>query len=206
MKTVAVLVALSTGIASFARTSGDRDRSADLTEHWASIGWGGYPWVQFNNFIPGLRHSDYAFSTDTPVKDIYTDYFSDFRSTGTISGEFGWNIGRWFSTDIDLSLTPLWTDKFNGDTGTKISTVFACAIQLMPEARLMYVNRSKFKFYSSLGVGVAIYPGSYEEQKVQPAIQVNPLGFEFGGKVFGSAKFGIGTEFFGLKLGVGYRF
>ena len=41
---------------------------------------------------------------------------------------------------------------------------------------------------------------------VVPDIQLNPIGVEFGRRFFGMAEMGVGVNYFGGRLGIGYRF
>ena len=78
-------------------------------------------------------------------------------------------------------------------------------IPLTVVGRFNYVKNPAFKLYSSLEAGAFFsFSGGFS---VVPDIQLNPLGAEFGGqKLFGLFELGFGMNYFGAKVGMGYRF
>lgn len=71
--------------------------------------------------------------------------------------------------------------------------------------RCNYLNRPAVKLYGSLEAGVFLPIGTGDFQVV-PNIQLNPIGVEFGRRLFGLVELGIGLNYVPVRIGVGYRF
>lgn len=172
--------------------------------HWWAAGLGGVP------ILSGLKNqlSPSYVEAGPLISGIYREYRGPLYTTGNIWGEYGWNLFRAFSLSVSAAFTPYWAGYYDGYSGEKTHTAFSCTFWAVCEARLMYVNRPKFRFFSSLdlGVGAGIATGNNRSSDVSAIIQLNPIGLEFGDKWFGRLQLGIGVEHMGAQIGFGHRF
>ena len=177
----------------------------EAPSNWWSAGISGMP---FPYTLPYSNHTT-GYADGYPViKNIYTNYRGPMYTTGNISGQYGWNLFRAFSVAASAAFTPYWTCYYDGYTKEKIRNGFSCTLWVVGEARLMYVNRPRIRFFSSLdlGIGVGIKTGRDGASDMSMVLQLNPIGLEFGDRWFGSLKFGVGVEYMGAQIGFGHRF
>ena len=66
------------------------------------------------------------------------------------------------------------------------------------------LNRPKVKLYGSIEAGVLLSAGDSLDLAFDA--QLNPIGVEYGTKFFGMLEAGVGMNYFGGRIGVGYRF
>lgn len=179
-----------------------KDSGQQAPEHWWAVGLSGYPTVGIL-----YNHHDYYPHSEN-IKQMYADYDGTSYSLGNISAEYGWNFRRVFSLALNAGFTPIWNSRFDGYSHERKSVNFASVIYFTGEARFAYVNKPKFRFYSSLelGFGAGIHTGDNGGSDATVMFQINPLGFEFGDKWFGRLKFGVGIESIGAQIGFGHRF
>lgn len=84
------------------------------------------------------------------------------------------------------------------------SATFLNFIPLTVIGRCNYLNRPAVKLYGTLEAGGMFTVGG--DFSVVPDVQLNPIGVEFGRRFFGMVEAGVGINYFGGRLGVGYRF
>ncbi len=77
-------------------------------------------------------------------------------------------------------------------------------IPLTAVGRCNYLYRPKVKLYGSLEAGALFVAGDGFE--VVGNVQLNPIGVEFGKNFFGMAELGIGLNYVGARVGMGFRF
>lgn len=86
-------------------------------------------------------------------------------------------------------------------------------LTIMPEVRAFWFQRRHFGMYSRLAIGFSLVhlkqklDGVYKHMYIDPAIELVPIGFDFGGKHWrGKVElYNIGQTFLG-SVGIGYRF
>ena len=203
MKRLPLILAIITATicSSTAQAFNYKGSEQQAPDHWWAVGLSGYPTV---GIFGHLGYYDYIYN----IKRMYADYDGASYSLGNISAEYGWNFSRAFSLALNAGFTPIWNSRFDGYTHERKSVNFASVIYFTGEARFTYVNKPKFRFYSSveLGMGAGIKTGDNGGSDASFVLQVNPLGFEFGDKWFGRVKFGVGVENIGAQIGFGHRF
>lgn len=96
-------------------------------------------------------------------------------------------------------------------------------ISLLPGAKFTYLNKGIFHMYSTVSLGAAMAFSSTTvtttneetgdktsettpDNGVKFAFQLTPLGFAFGNDFYGFLDMGLGSEYSGLRAGIGYRF
>lgn len=189
------------------------------------IGIAGTPSSQINYFYSGNAfgsYSYYDFEDDSKLSTIYRDYYGPVSTSGVITLGADFEIKKWLALSIDLGITPLWHDLYNGVTDKKIGSKSGVALQVIPSAKFYYLKRSNIRLYGSIGCGVGKYfnfdrlkysysSGSgyeYVDESIQFEFQEAPIGLEisFLKKHFAFAEFGFGTMYCGMRAGVGYKF
>lgn len=93
-------------------------------------------------------------------------------------------------------------DKTTGDVKNR---AYFTLLPVTAIGRCNYLNRPAVKLYGSLEAGV-FFPIDDGEFQIVPNLQLNPIGVEFGRKLFGMVELGIGMNYVPLRVGLGYRF
>lgn len=90
------------------------------------------------------------------------------------------------------------------ETGEIVSREnFVKVLSVMPQFRLNYLPRKNFCLYGTAAIGALYF---FDDNKVYPGFQINPFGMEFGKNVFGYFEIGVGSNYFGVRTGLGFRF
>lgn len=110
---------------------------------------------------------------------------------------------RW-SVGISTGYTGCVWNIVDKDTRDVHSSSVHSFVPINAIGRCNYLNRPKVKLYGSLEAGVLLSAG--ESLGIAPDVQLNPIGVEFGSRVFGMAELGVGMNYTGLRLGLGFRF
>lgn len=125
----------------------------------------------------------------------------DFPPYASIEGLYSFNQ-KW-SAGMSLGYCGFVAKVFNADKTEKSSS----AVTLIPVTavgRCNYLSRPAVRLYGSLEAGVMLNISG--EFQVIPAVQLNPIGVEFGRSFFGLVEAGVGFNYTGLRVGAGYRF
>ena len=91
------------------------------------------------------------------------------------------------------------------DTRAVHSSSYLNFVPVNAIGRCNYLSRPKVKLYGSLEAGVLLSVGGDSLDLAFDA-QLNPIGVEFGERLFGMAEAGVGMNYFGGRIGIGYRF
>ena len=84
------------------------------------------------------------------------------------------------------------------------SKTYLTFVPLTVTGRCNYLNRPKVRLYGSLEAGALFALG--KGVSVAPDFQLNPFGVDFGTDFFGTVEFGLGMQYTGVRVGLGYRF
>lgn len=84
------------------------------------------------------------------------------------------------------------------------SKTYLTFIPITVTGRCNYLNRPKVRLYGSLELGALFAVG--KGLGVTPDFQINPFGVDFGRDFFGTVEFGVGMQYTGVRVGLGYRF
>lgn len=189
-------------------------------ERWSVRAGMATPSYTASTFAEGsLWESLWRNSTSRSLSDIYADYNGITRSSGALCLGADYAFARWFALSVDLSATIVWHNVYNGVSGQKTGSKTGVALCLLPQGKLIYLNRPMVRLYGKFGIGVVKYFGfdrrnresaddgiEYLDNSFTPGFQWTPFGIEVGRKVFGFAETGIGTLYTGISAGVGYKF
>lgn len=174
--------------------------------------------VGMSSYLVSDNFSPFS-SSDNFLEWYYRDYRGAISSSGSYAIGFQYNLTRTFSLGVDASAEMLWYDLYDSINKSKVGSATGTALIFMPQIRLNYVNRPKFRLYSSFGLGLIAYCGDYSDTRgsyaedygtfdgsVERAWQLSLLGFEMGQTFFAFMEAGIGHLYSGLRGGIGYRF
>lgn len=123
----------------------------------------------------------------------------DFPPYVSFEGIYSFNT-RW-SLGMSVGYCGLISHIYNSDM-TEKSKSSITIVPVTVVGRCNYLYRPKVKLYGSLEGGIMFSP----DTDIIPSVQLNPLGIEFGGKVFGLVEVGVGLNYTGVRAGLGWRF
>ena len=126
----------------------------------------------------------------------------DFPPYVSLDGIYSFNT-RW-SLGLSVGYCGLTAHVYNADGTEKGDPSSLVLIPVTAVGRYNYLYRPKVKLYGSLEGGVIFCPDA--DSDVLPDAQLNPIGVEFGRKVFGLVELGIGLNYTGVRAGLGWRF
>ncbi len=203
-----ILAALLT-MAALPSFAGNRERKSSPYKYEINVAWGYGPAFVMN----GLH--DYISTTvnDSGLDHIYGNYISGRKTTGLMSADFNIQFKKWFALGVQFNAVAVSNTEASSITGAAVDKFTDYALSLVPYARLTYLNREYAKVYTSVGFGISYnrdeVPENYyrgPENYIWPRFQLVPVGVMVGKRVYGMAEFGAGTEFMGVRVGIGYRF
>lgn len=169
------------------------------------FGAAGYPIMDALDFGGGWGYADRT--GHTSIRNFpdmtYRDYSGPMRMLGLASAEFSYNFHRRFTFAVGGYLLGVWTNDYDYQ-GNRIGTAGGASLSIVPAIRIRYIAKQSFSMYGSVGLGLRM---SYlDEFKVLPTVQVVPLGFAWGRRLYGFMEMGYGTLFLGGNAGIGFRF
>ena len=126
----------------------------------------------------------------------------DFPPYVSLEGLYSFNT-RW-SLGMSVGYCGLTAHVYNADGTEKGSPSSLVLIPITAVGRCNYLYRPKVQLYGSLEGGVIF--SADDLCNIMPNVQLNPIGVEFGGKVFGLVEVGIGLNYTGVRAGLGWRF
>lgn len=188
--------------------------SANAQKHEVSFSWGSPSFSETMMDLPHL-YPDYYHN----FPDIYyIERLTKVTTAGTFSFGYAYNFRKWFALTVNAGFNIRQaryinmgdqTDIANRDAHSEGQRIYP-SFHLGGAARFSLVSRKYVKCYASIGLGVMYdnlnrdYEGEYTNVYIYP--QFIPFGIRFGNKVFGLAEIGLGEEFFGGRIGIGYKF
>ncbi len=174
-------------------------QETDMPKYEFRLGWSGYPTMDYDNFT--VRPS----YTDTPIKDMFSDYDGNTYMTGNIMAAFDIRMKKWFTFSIGVAADGVWKDVHDAVSGNKVGRVNGCIFTVLPQAKFTWVNREMVRLYSSVGLGITAggFDGTTDTYLAGQAVL---LGISVGRRFVGFAELGSGTMYMGGMIGVGYRF
>ena len=122
----------------------------------------------------------------------------------------GYQILPWLQITGDLTYDYAHQRFYRIEEDTDPEKVYtAHRVALLPGCKFTYLNKGFFHMYSSVHLGVAVrmdITNGEKDPKVLFAHELGLLGFHFGNKVYANLEIGVGSEYYGLKGGIGYWF
>lgn len=143
------------------------------------------------------------------LRNMYRDYRGDLRSMGNFHVAAGYRFKGWFTLSGYFMYNQMWQHLYDGSTEKITGTEFSHIISLAPEAKFTFLNKRYVQLYGSVSAGVTLYKSAdaaFMEFDLLPHIQLVPFGVSTGRRFFGFTEFGFGSEFVGLRAGMGIRF
>ena len=140
--------------------------------------------------------------------DLYSIYEPGERvdSGPVYSLGYTYALRSWLRVGAEASIGMLWVDKGQARAwGDQVEATWQRLYTVMPLVHLVALNAPHLKIYGKIAAGGQLSIGDYEGLKIRPAVEVVPLGLQWGGeRIFGLAEFGIGNVYVG-RLGIGLR-
>ena len=122
----------------------------------------------------------------------------------------GYQILPWLQITGDLTYDYAHQRFYRNEEDMDPEKVYtAHRLALLPGCKFTYLNKGFFHMYSSVHLGVAVrmdMTNGEKDPKVLFAHELGLLGFHFGNKVYANLEIGLGSEYYGLKGGIGYWF
>lgn len=142
-----------------------------------------------------------------------SEYYNGATTTmGNYSISYYYHLSKrvWFG--CSGIVTNFNTDTYKKVNQEKILEFSEWIFAIMPEFRLSYINTKHFYLYSGAALGINYKYKSYskpilndDEAFSQSAMfNLTFIGARFGGKVFGTAEFGVGIRGY-VSVGIGYE-
>jgi hypothetical protein len=210
---IILAAALAAPLAS-ARSISDRAISGDDTDRWEITA--GVSAINYFNMILYIFPAALTNSPDDGLENT-----PEFAWPGSFTIQPRFNVNRWFSVGMEFAgqywnshgyKTEDITDPDTGDvTGQKKTykgTASMLVLAAMPTAHFKYMVHPRCTLYGEAQLGVAYYSfnRSDDPNNVIFSFQAIPFGVTFGRDLYGFAEVGIGTQWMGGHIGVGYRF
>lgn len=178
-----------------------------------NVGIALWPQIQSNHVSPHFTYRSY-------LEALYRSYLTEIRMTGALSLEARiplrsrrWSLSAMLSfTHVEDAHSSHAYEK-DGSHHVDISNLDlnGNALAALCFGRYDYIRKDKFRLYSGFGLGWGWYQG-FERidnlvlSRAHPEIQLIPIGLTFGRKCYGLLETGIGSQWCGGRLGVGFRF
>ncbi len=119
---------------------------------------------------------------------------NDLRSSGTFSVNYLRRINEWLWLGGNINYEHIFLDMKDLWDG-QISSYNINALPVMAVAKASWLRRANVSLYSKLGAGVTSVFIQGGIIKVKPAVQLTPVGVEFGGDhIFGFVEGGLGLQ------------
>ena len=115
-----------------------------------------------------------------------------------------YNFNSRWSAGLSTGYTGCVWNIVDKDTRAVHSTSYLTFVPVNVVGRCNYLNRPSVKLYGSLEAGVLLSVGGGLDLTFDA--QLNPIGVEFGRRFFGMVEAGVGMNYFGGRVGMGYRF
>jgi len=159
------------------------------------------------------------------LSGIYGDYYGPATTSGTITADVSFMLGRHFALGIDLGFGHYGNTLYNGITDEVVKKRNGYALYAVPTIKVYYLDKNMVSLYSAAGLGVAKYAGfdnlinTYtttdykgrtwshtEDRTFKFEAQFTPFGIQVGKRLFGFGEVCLGTMLFGVRGGIGYKF
>ena len=214
-KLLSILIALAL-VAPFASAKYDPEKASkgDDTDRWEITAG-----VSALNYFNMLLYILPAAFTNTP--DDGRENSPEFAWPGSFTIQPRFNINRWFSLGCEFSLE-YWsshsyktedikdpdTGEVTGQKKTYRGSPSMLVLAAMPTAHFKYMSRPKCTLYGEAQFGAAYYEFNHsgDPSDLIISFQAIPLGVTFGRDLYGFAEVGVGTQWMGGHIGIGYRF
>ncbi len=197
---VLVLVAVSAA-------AGNRERKPSPYKYEVNVAWGAMPLDISSSW------GDYYYYGNNNLDYIYGNYRGKQVTSGVISADFNIQYRKWFALGVQFNTVVISNTEMSPIEGRAVGKYSDYSLSLLPYARFTYRNREFVKVYSAIGAGLGFaHEGAPQdraddvENRIVGRIQFIPVGFTVGRRIYGMGEIGLGTEFMGIRLGIGYRF
>lgn len=194
-------------------SQGQKQKLKFIPEHEFRIGIGAWPlmydldYFDYHYDIAPFRSGNKSLTYDKGLIYSGPEYI-----TGSISLGYTYNIKKWLSIGGTFSYTGVYRNYLDRVTTTKTGSENTYDFCLTPMLRFTYFNRKYVRFYSQIGLGIAVgrttmklNGGKYSLSEFHVSGQASFLGISVGNRLFGFGEIGVGTQGV-IVAGIGYRF
>ncbi len=179
----------------------------DLRKHEISFSIGAVPTRSvidgFNYFMKADVHS-YLISLTNTYFNAST--YEIEKTTPFMSVNYMYNRSHRWAFGGSLSYENSSDAFFKNNDDSLVNMESKNIITAMAFARLTWLNRPFVRMYSMVGMGRSFSLEGELGDGDGFAMQVVPLGISAGRNLYGFAETGLGTSYFGINVGIGYRF
>ncbi|MBQ9711055.1 MAG: hypothetical protein IJV54_02040 [Bacteroidales bacterium] len=176
-------------------------------------GISGYPFI-CNIVTDQLPFAKYDIDRDPMNRGdllygLYGDSRGDVMSGGNFHLAAGYRFKGWFTLSGYLMYNQMWQNVYEGTTGAAVDTKWSHVVAVSPEVKFTFLNKRYVQMYGSLAAGLSFYKddeAGFMDYEIYPHVQVVPFGISVGRRFFGFTELGCGTEFMGMRAGLGIRF
>ncbi len=190
-------------------TARERDKKEfDLPyKHEISVSWGMEPTDETMNSY------SYSERFHGGLHNIYNNYMGRCITSGVISADYSYNFKNWLALGAQVNGSVTRHTEMSAITGTVAHQYRNYALAGLATAKFTYVRREYFRIYTSAGLGVR-YAGRGEQGDIHNynnkgfgiAGLIVPMGITVGKRIYGMTEMYLGTECYGARFGIGYRF
>ncbi len=186
----------------FNAQAGNRRGQVPQKRYQVNVSWSGVPTSDIIWNSDGFFED--CFCGQPTLESLYSDCHDGIYTTGCFSASFLYHFRKWFAIDASAGFSANWMTQYSEGSDPRTVSWGVGRVGVM--ARFTWVNRHHFRGYSAIGLQAAFGKDSDFKPRMFVIPQADLVGLEFGSSVFGLLEFGIGGEYTGAKVGIGYRF
>ncbi len=180
----------------------------ELRRHEVSLSVAGVPTRHFMDIYNYTFITEHGLRYGQSVANTYFEAatYEIEKVIPVISANYFYNTGLRSAFGASFSYEGGSDAFYRRSDGSLIGKENKNIITLMAYYRLSWLNRPWIRMYSLIGMGTSFSLEGYQEDEGGFALQFSPLCISVGQDIYGFAETGIGTGYFGVNIGIGYRF
>ncbi len=173
-----------------------------------TVSWGMLPYNE------ALGYSTFFTNYQGGLDNIYNNYMTGAKTSGLISIDYNIRFTKRFALGIQANTSFFKQTEMSSISGTSVGTYFNYSLSALAYARLTYMRWKWAELYGTFGLGLN-YVHTEDPQEIHilyphsgltVAYQCAPIGLTVGKRFYGFAEYGYGSEYMGMRFGIGYRF
>ncbi len=186
----------------------DNKPAFELRKHEFSLGMGVVPTKSVIDGYNYLFMKDYGLRYITSLTNTYINAstYEIEKAYPLFSINYFYNKSRLSAFGASVSYEGGYNAFYKYSDDSLINKENKNIITAMVYYRLSWLNRPYVRMYSLIGMGASFSLEGDLRNENRFAMQVSPIGISVGKQLFGFAEAGLGTNYFGINFGIGYRF
>ncbi len=173
-----------------------------------AVSWGFMPTVE------EMGYSSYFSSSEGGLDNIYNNYMAPGITSGLISIDYNIHFRKWFTLGVQANGTVSRHKEMSSITGSIAKQYTNFSLSSLAYARFTYMRTAWVTMYGAIGLGIKYTSNGtpdeihilHEYDGFGAAYQIAPFGITIGKRIYGMCEYGFGSEYMGLRIGIGYRF